>query len=264
MAVQNVSARTDGGLLDMMWEVLAEPVALSIQMATDNEFTSIVRTFVIPTASGATLDIGNGTWFFRIGAWMGSKTAGKITWTSPYGPATIATRKAPVNLKPCTLPLLHVQSIQNGIRLHTGLHEKAYLLVDYCKNSKFPASQSTSLYMFDWGRGYFDVDGLDFLHKYSIRFASFAGSADRAPVRHLLPTETVAQLEAPRAIHNAAPGRPARPVDNGLKAVAAADDPILREAQQKPFMRFASHADYLRYTAAVARTSDTRMPATGK
>lgn len=260
MAVQNVVANTKNGVLELMWELLAEPLVLSIQIATDIEFTTTVRTFVIPTASGATLDIGNGTWFFRVGAWMGTKTAGKIMWTTPYGPAVIASRKSAVNLKPCTLPLIHVQSIENGIRLHTGLPEKLYAILEYCKESSFPASKTTTIYAYDWGRGYFDIENLDFLHEYSVRFCSFAGApgAIGTPVRHVLPTETVMQLEAPRAIHRKRPGRPAKPVDNTLKAVSAADDPILREAQQKPFMRFASHADYLRYTAAVARTSDTR------
>ena len=248
MAAQNVLVRVDSGALDFSWDVLGEPVAISVQIATDNEFTTNARTFVIPPMSGVRLDVGNGVWFFRIGSWLGTTTQGKITWTPVYGPAILPVRKTAVKAKVPTLPLIHAQGIAEGVRLHTGVHDKSYAIIEYSVNARFPGSKTSSVYMFDWGRGYFDCMGLDPLKTYSVRLSTFSKDRDK------LPDESIVQLEAFSAAHGKRPIPASKPMDNTMKAIATGDDPILREALGKPFLRFASHAEYLRFTAAKARS----------
>ena len=256
MAVaQNVVARIGGGTLDMTWEVLGSPLALSIQIAQDVEFRNSMRHYVLPVVSGVNLDVGGGSWFFRLGSWHGNTTEGKIAWTSTFGPAVLPVRRLVQQPKPSSLPILHTQPIVDGVRIHTGVMAKVYTVLEYNKNRGFPASSSTYMYMHDWGRGYFDLKGLDHLHAYSVRIMSFSGD------KSALPTDTVQLLEIPAAVHGIKPIKftPQLDKNNALRITAKGDEPVLREALEKPFLRFASHADYVRFNAAKARAEGQLM-----
>lgn len=252
--VQNAVARIGAGTLDMTWEVLGSPIALSIQVAQDIEFRNAMRHYVLPVVSGVNLDVGGGAWFFRIGSWVGNATEGKIVWTSVFGPAIIPVRRLVQQPKPSSLPIIHTQPISDGVRIHTGVMAKVYAVVEYNKNRGFPASTSTYLYMYDWGRGYFDLTHLDPLHAYSVRIASFSGE------KSALPKDIVQLLEVPAAAHGLKPLKYVPQIDknNTLRTTAKGDEPVLREALEKPFLRFASHADYLRFNAAKARSEGGR------
>jgi hypothetical protein len=250
MAMQNVLARIEHSGLHFTWEIMGEPVALSIQIATNIDMTQGIRTFVIPPVSGLILDVGAGVWFFRVGAWHGTQKNGKIVWTGVYGPAVVETTKLPVSNRPPTLPIIHSKPIVHGVRIHLGTTEKLYAVLEYSKDSKFTASQTTTLYAYDWGRGNFDISDLDPEHTYNVRIATFIKERDQLPI------DSVKQLESFQALYSKKPTRAAKPVDSTARSSARAADTILREMREKPNARFNSHADYLRYMAAKTRSEE--------
>lgn len=246
-APQNITARVEHTMLYFHWEILGEPVAMCIQVAYDVEFTKNVRTFFIPTTSGLGLDMGAGAWYFRVGSLIGTKHNGKIVWSPIHGPAIITVSKLPVVAKTSTIPILHSRPIVQGIRIHIGVIEHLYAILEYSKDNKFPASQTSSLYSFDFGRGYFDITDLDPTHTYNARIATFTQN------RGQLPTDSIVQLENFQAVYGKKPTRVAKPLDSTNRSESRAGETILREMREKPHARFASHADYVRYIATKAK-----------
>ncbi len=250
MIVQNVRAYLNDSKIVMMWELMDKPVALSIQVANDADFTTGMRTFIIPVLPAVGLDIGAGTWYFRVGSWVGTETIGKILWTPVHGPVTIESVKLAIRMPDVTLPVIHTSPIVNGYRIHTGIDKKTYYVYEHNTDSKFPPGSTVTRYIQDWGRGYLDVSDLNPGLTYSIRVATFMGD------RSALPKESVVRVEPFRTFHGKKATKPAKPVDETARAQNRAADPILREAQMKQNMRFASHGDYLRYMAAKTRAEE--------
>lgn len=248
--VQNVVARVGGGTLDMTWEVLGAPHALSIQVAQDVQFRNAMRHYVIPVVSGINLDVGGGTWFFRVGSWNGTSTEGSIDWTPILGPAVMPVRRLVQQPKPSTLSILHRRPTMGGVRIHIGLIGNTYYVVEYNTDKTCPASSTTYKYIFDNGRGHIDIKGFDPLHLYTTRLSTFSDT------KGTLPIDTVKLLEVPVATYGIRALKYEAPIDknNTIRTTAKGDEPILREAIEKPFLRFASHADYVRFNAAKARS----------
>lgn len=251
MAVQNVNASVNGIIAQISWEIVGNPLAISVQFASDAEFTKNIKTFVIPTGPGAWLDIGNGSWFFRIGSWFGKPDYGVITWTPTYGPIAIISQKMPIKLKSPTLSVLHASSIVEGIRIHTGINTRMYAIIEYSMDSRFPSGATKTLYALDWGRGYFDIHDLEALTKYSVRIATFIGS------RSELPSDSIIMIEPYQAFHGKIPMKAAKPLISSTQTSSKADDAILREIENTPNPRFSSHADYMRYITAKTRAENT-------
>lgn len=250
MVVQNVAAVVNGSIAQLTWEVIGSPIAITVQFATDYEFTKNIKSFIIPTGPGAWLDIGNGAWFFRIGSWIGKPESGVINWTPTYGPLTIVVQKMPIKTKSPTLPVLHVSTIVEGLRIHTGVNACIYAVIEYSKDSRFPSGSTKTLYALDWGRGYFDVRDLEPFEKYSVRIATFTGN------RSELPTESIAILEAYQAYHGKTPMKAVQPSTNSVRTSMKADDTILREIENTPNPKFGSHSDYIRYITAKSRAEN--------
>jgi hypothetical protein len=251
MAAQELAAFiTSEGKLCISYTILGEPRAMSIQVATDIEFTKNAMTYVVPPYGGAELDVGSGAWYFRVGSWFGSEAEGKIVWTPVCGPATVTSLKPPFAPQKAAVPVLHTQAIMNGLRLHTGLTKKVYAVMEYSRNPAFPASQTHSIYAVDHGRGYFDCIGLEPTAVYSVRVATFEADVG------VMPTDRVGELCAFTSVHGKRAARPIRPSDNVARSTAVGDVVLLREARIKPNMRFSSHSDYLRFLGAQARTSE--------
>jgi hypothetical protein len=251
MAAQSVLGHMEGSMIHINWEFLKEqieePKGILVQFASDSEFTSNLKSFLMPHSSGGTFDIGNGNWFFRVGTLYGSEQSGKVTWTGIYGPAPITHPKLSPPLRMPSLSILHTQSIVDGIRLHTGSSKTNMIILQYSEDSSFKASKTTTLYQSDLGKGYFDCNGLSSSKTYSIRFATFP-----SPNKHL-PNESTVMLERFTSVHGKIPALKPKPADGGMHATFRGDDVILKEVRSKPNFKFPSHAEYLRYQAAVAR-----------
>ena len=248
MAAQKVLGHLDGSSIHINWELIQEPQAILVQFASDVEFTTNTRTFLMPSSSGGTFDIGNGNWYFRVGTLFGNESSGKVTWTGIYGPAPIIHPKLTISQRMPSVSLLHSQTLVDGIRLHTGSSKQNMFIVEYSEDPSFKASKTSTLYQSDLGKGYVDCNGLSHYKKYSIRFATFPIPNDK------LPSESIVQLERFISIHGKIPAAKPKLPDSGMHSTSRGDDVILKEVRSKPNFKFPSHAEYLRYQAAVARS----------
>jgi hypothetical protein len=229
--------------MNMTWDLEGDDIqAVCIQIAADPEFTSFLNVFVLPKVTGAILDPGLGYWYFRVGCFVGKKTEGKVVYSAIYGPAFVPSPKPPQRLSPPSFAILHARKVVGGARFHTDRSHPSYAVIEYCKHSKFNASDTTTKYVYDVGHGYFDILGLDPLYSYSIRISSWEGD-------HTIFPTNITRLEQFRATHNLKPN-PVPKRDSGSRvATHAAAAAILQEARERPVMKFSSHTDYLKYLA---------------
>lgn len=252
MAISDIQATIEGSNLNLVWPFCPSSIhCLSIQVSPSPEFIGLVRTFVIPPSKGASIDIGNGKWFFRIGAWYGTPETGIIEWSGIYGPAHITNPKMVVPVKPPVLQALHTQAIVKGLRIHTGITTPYYVVIDYSKNNEgLNAGVVKSQYTYDTGRGYFDITGLDSLHKYNARFHTFDKEYG------LLPKDSIKQLCAYSIISQKRPARNLPQKDSSISTTRRSEDTLLKDMARKTSLHFSSHLDYIKYIAAKAKTSE--------
>jgi len=250
MSIQGVEGGCIDGKLALRWVTFAQANAISICIAHNSEFTDSLRHFVVPVISSVALDTGPGLWYVRLGTWSGSTTSGILDWSNVYGPFPVVTSKPVVSTVPASLPILHKQAIQHGMRIYTGLSESYYVLFERSTDPTFPASATKQSYALDNGRGNVDCLGMDFLYTYSLRISTMT------PDRVHFPTDSVQQMSEGRALHGLRCARPIRHADTGMTAVVKSGNAILHDSKERPHMRFASHRDYLRFQAAKAATGE--------
>jgi len=255
MSVVNPKCAVEGPYLNITWERVGIPYALSVQIAKNIEFTNTIRTFVIPDSSGISIDAGNGVWYFRVGSWYGSPQTGKVTWTSVFGPALVANPKMSVAIRPSSLTILHTQALEHGIRIHTGKTTAYYVMADVCEdNQSIAASISSTQYTYDTGKGYVDIMGLDYSHTYSIRIATFVDEPS------LLPVDTIKPLSAGMVVLSKRPARQLRKLESSVTTTSRADATLLKDIARQSKLSFNSHAEYVKYIAAKAKTSEEVRP----
>lgn len=246
MVVQNIQCIVQQSSVQLTWVNIQVANGITIQFATNIFLNENLRTFIFPFCTSASLSIGTGTWYFRIGS---IAPDGKIGYSPVCGPVTL-TEKSMIHEPPeDVLRILHTKQIANGIRLQTGHTSPLYAVLDVSKDRDFSVYQTKSYIVFDTGKGYFDTPQLDPEHTYMLRISCWSGD------RSKLPTCTIEQLHAGQIVVDVRPGLPVKALDNTDRAINRADQPVLREAHERPFMRFASHADYLRYQASKAKSS---------
>ena len=191
---------------------------------------------------------GGGLWYARIGSWIGDTKYGIVEWSGVYGPIAIASPKHAQPLKPSPLAIVHTQSIQKGLRLHTSNLKPMYFVIESSTDKAFTSTTTTTQYVFDYGKGYIDCVNLSFGSIYSIRFGAFVTeSLDKLEIR---------QLGEWQIVHNKQPARPIKPFNSTQVASEKADAAVLREASQRKVIRFTSHSDYLRFKAAETRARE--------
>ena len=250
MSIQGVEGCCIDGKLALRWVTFAQANAISICIARNSEFTDTLRHFVVPVISSVALDTGPGLWYVRLGTWSGSVTSGILDWSSMYGPIPVVSSKPVVSTVPTSLPILHKQAIQHGMRIYTGVTTPYYVLFERSTDPTFPSSATKHSYVLDNGRGHVDCAGMDFLNTYSLRISTMA------PDRVHFPSDSVQQMSEGRALHGLRCARPLRHVDTGMTAVVKSGNAILHDSKERPNMRFASHRDYLRFQAAKAATGE--------
>jgi len=250
MSIQGVEGCCIDGKLALRWVTFAQANAISICIARNSEFTDTLRHFVVPVISSVTLDIGPGLWYVRLGTWSGSAISGILDWSNAYGPIPVVTSKPVVPTVPASLPILHKQAIQHGMRIFTGLVSSYYVLFERSTDPTFPASATKYSYALDNGRGNVDCLGMDFLYTYSLRISTMT------PDRVKFPTDSVQQMSEGRVLHGLRCARPLRHADTGMTATLKSGNAILHDSKERPHMRFTSHRDYLRFQAAKAATGE--------
>jgi hypothetical protein len=275
MAAQNVLARIDGASLHFSWDLVNECHAISIQVAQDVDFSRQANHFVVPVVPGATLELGRGAWYFRIGTWIGKKEVGKIVWTPVYGPANILAPRAPIEPPVNPLRIVHHHPIVDGVRIHTGDTDVRYGVFEAAVDRRFPMGSTKWTYVKNPGHGYFDATGLNTLEVWNVRVSVMgpmlpaiprpprneegggagagAGAAASVPLFPRAPeppTKPVEHLCAGRVVAGIRPLRPRRHADSTLTTGAHAGTTLLREMQERGAVRFPSHAVYVRYLHA--------------
>jgi hypothetical protein len=248
MAFDGVEAMIVGSSLQLKWNLLQpEARAISIQVATDSNFTRNLNHFIVPTsASFIGLDVGRGEWYFRLGHWSGKDQEGDVYWTATYGPALVVCTKPSVAPPPAALRVLHSFPIPGGIHFNSNIDVKNLTFVEICKDSTtFEANNTNMKYYLDWGTGGFDIHGLDPVNVYAMRVTKFPTGVDAAA----FPTSSVYHLPASVSIGSKRPLRIGRRADGGALATSRADNAVLRDAATRPTMKFSSQGDYLRFLA---------------
>lgn len=251
MSVQNlIGVCTSDGRLGLEWEAYGSPIALSIQVALDTEFTQGARTFVVPKdVKTCALDIGGGKWYYRVGAWIGTDVEGVIDWSGIYGPVSIVSPKGHVFLQPFPTVITSVNPALNSVIFHTGLYETYYMVVHVTTKGDFKASGLKSIYRKDWGSGSIHVPGLDPALVYSFQLQMISGE------KGVLSKGTIRLLTDTYSVKNKRSGMPVRAGSTIDQVNYAADKAILQDAVGRQKIKFGSYSDYWRFQAAKARTS---------
>jgi hypothetical protein len=262
MSIQALDASCVLGKLALSWEIHVAAKSLLVSVATDSEFTTHHRLFLIPPdARGIQLDVGNPTavagfartgtaWYARIGALVGDEFQGVVDWSGVHGPTPVVSGKSVPKEPECVLSLLHTQAVKEGLRLHTGYRDGIYALLDYGTDPAFRASLTKTVYAADVGNGYHDCFGLDTVNTYSVRLRTW-GSRSFA-------TNDVKPLSKPVVAHAQHALKPGKPTSGGDLSATRAGTMVVNEAREQGRMRFATSADYMRYLSAKAKTSEGR------
>lgn len=252
MSIQNITANlTPNNRLALTWEAFGTPVALSVQVAHDSEFTVYKRTFVLPkTCRQCALDLGGGTWYYRIGAWVGSLQTGEILWSAIYPPVTIPTTKPIVAVRPFDATIYQTKPSFQSIVVVSDLTEPIYIVYTTTSKQSFLSSHSRTFYAYDWGSGQIHLGHLDPALTYSIQLQMFAGA-----VKGELPTDTLVALTGFHTLHEQRCGASLKATTSEDHTTYSADKALIQDSIGRQSMKFSSQTDYLRYVAAKARTS---------
>jgi hypothetical protein len=275
MIIQNIKAADIGGQLALTWEVYHECKAITIQLATDIHCTSSIKSFTVAPSSSCILNCGPSTWYIRIGAWVGSQTAGTVVWSGIVGPLVVRPPNATVEWQASPDPIMAVSSTQplvNGLRIHTNHINPFYMMMDYSTNEALPANETTTLYSLEVRQGFVDCTTLPSSHipvqfnglrdltksavpppindvTYTIRITTFATETDA------LPSPGVSKQSTEAIIVRGKPKAAIRPHTTADHTTCLADTVLLREMKNTTTPHFTCYADYIRYVSAKARNS---------
>jgi hypothetical protein len=245
MEIQSLScAVAHDKRLHLTWTTMIQVRAIQISVAQNLEFTQATHNFLLPEAApSCILDLGKGSWFIRVGAWIGDSPGGIVKWSGTIGPVTITDSHDAITEKQSPYFIKTSKEIENGYRLFTANVNPNYMYVEVSDDSKFPAGTTKSFFMYDWGSGHIDVKPLNENLIYYVRYVPFLGYPTNSMVS--LPTGNI--IENVRAL-------PSRVIIDHNTTVfhtqKKADLSLLQELKHRPNMRFTSQSDYLRYKAA--------------
>lgn len=255
MSIQALCISEGGPVLDLSWEYVTSAVGIVVQLATNAEMTDQLQTYLLPPVGGVTLSCGGGAWYLRVGALLGDTYHGVIDFTGVYGPA-IVVASPPSSPTSSSSTLVHTQALQGGVRLHLSKPEPVFALVDVSEDSRFPAAKTKTQYVYDRGHGFIDCTGLSFERTYSLRIHVTKGTPPFEEERKAMGLDTVYEFCKPLVTHGRRTARPVRGAGNGELSASRALAPVLREAGERPFVRFSSNKDYVRFLAAKARSGE--------
>lgn len=255
MSIQSLRASDGGPALNLSWEYVTSAVGIVVQLATNAELTDSLQTYLLPPVGGVTLSCGGGAWYFRVAALLGDTYHGDVDFTAVYGPATVVAT-SPSSPVPSPTTLVHTQAIQGGVRLHLSKPEPIFALVDVSEDPGFLSSKTKTQYVYDRGHGFIDCTGLSFERTYSLRIHVSKEPPPFVKEIDTIRLSKVYEFFTPFATHGRRTARPVRGAGNGELSVSRALAPVLREAGERPFVRFSSNKEYMRFLAAKARSGE--------
>lgn len=214
---------------------------LIISVAYDDIFLDTHRMFLLPTsASTCTLSVGPGAWYVRIGCFLGNANEGIIEWSGIKGPIELTPSTTVIPLPPAPYDVLHHRAHDSGYRvvLRDAPSELYYIMRRTLGLARSWHYKYTPLHKF------VDMPAPVQHVKYTFQLWTFpafpTASIESIPDGYVF---TDVQAEPPVVLK-----------DSQDRVTHNVHRVILAEAIAKP-VKFASHADYLRYQTALARTS---------
>lgn len=249
MAVHNLQA-TPMPLetLNLSWIIVStlKPLhAISIELSSSPEFKTSQHYVLPPTAPGCSLDVGNGSWFFRAGSWIGEPGKGVIEWSGIYGPVQVISKKPSPKEPQTPFILQYVRSLHNGVRVHYLTKEsfpKLYAVFQVWKGTD--PNKIKTMYIYDSiPEGKYELMGLEQEYEVQFRFACLGKS---------FPSNSIISLTGWTN------GR-GKPLGKGFiqteakNRIASIEDSLLVKSAKEKNQRFESHTDYIKYLQAKAR-----------
>ncbi len=251
------------GFLHISWFAPAfDTRAMLVWISQNSEGTKERRVFVGPVVGAATIPVGSGAWYVRIGVAHGTPEQGLVDWSGMYGPVPVESPSQPP-APTYQLPVLHGKSVERAYRIHTGKAEphvvffEVGLVADV--GSTFPAGSTQWKWVADKGfMGWVECRGLHYPETYAIRMSSFEGTG--FPTH---PSDAFQPLGPGRVFPRVVCARTPFHRDFAEKQNARGDALLLRQRQVNPNLKFSSHAEYLRYQAAMVRSGDDKARTVG-
>lgn len=244
-------------MLSLDWLIVCDAKNISIQVAHNSEFNDCLRQFILPPIQSCSLTVGKGHWFVRIGAWIGSNLTGTVQWSGIVGPFfeqeehdDLDIETPPIPASPLTT--VDGYSIQKGYRIKTHTSVEQYAILEYSKDPKFLASQTSTQYAYDWGRGYIDCMNLSFEYTYCIRISipsEAPGQFTSNSIRRY--TEGVVLLKRTAS----------KPIEFATNAELNAyhtDEILLEKIKNTKDYKFKTHAEYIQYKIALTKRQAPR------
>jgi len=230
--------------LYLQWRIGSSPKAICVAVSTSCDLLNESRIFILPPSSrNCELDLGPGSWHGRVGAMIGDEYHGTLVWSGIYGPHTIMpSGKSVIPAKPKSFSVTHASPIEGGVRFRFSKESNNYYIVE--RWEKDPGAAKWT-YTRDLGRSYADCGGMEFPTEYSIR------------IRELpeIPTQTIYQVSGGILFEAQTSAKPTPSLDSTDRTLSLANKTVIREMTFQRNVRFASHADYVRYQAALAKTA---------
>jgi hypothetical protein len=250
MIPNNIQIGEDGVKFRLSWVGPINALGYLVCCARDSEFTVERRCFFIPCigADGVSLDMGGGTWFFRIGTLAGNLNyRGRVVWSNIYGPCSNAGARPPPPHGSNIISLLHNRPIVSGIRVNVSYDRAAYIVIFECSRSAdLRASDTQWTFHIDTvRRGSVDCLHMEHPHRYYVRCFGMDGA--EFPTDRIVPLGVGLQFQG-------VPEKPIKHFDTAIQSLHRADQAILRRNENERNITFLSHADYVRYQAARARS----------
>lgn len=252
MKIQQVTGISINEKLSLNWMIMCDSRAIAINIATDSEFTENNRLFILPPVTACSLDTGTGSWFIRIGAFIGDDKNGTIEWSGIVGPVVIVSKKSVVPITKSKLKVFNSQPVQKGVRINTHERMPYYAIIEYSKEGAFLSSETNTQYTYDWGRGYIECVNLSYEYTYHIRVSGFSETPEK------LVTDTIRQCSVVSVLSDKKAAKPLVFTSNLDHSVNRADSILVREVRETKNRRFTSYAEYNRYVAGAARFKESK------
>jgi hypothetical protein len=250
MIPNNVVIGFDTSRFRLSWVGPSNAIGYLILAARDAEGIVDRRCFFVPSkgAEGVSLDMGGSPWFFRVASILAGDGRGAIKWSNIYGPYSNAAAgtKAPPPAGVDAFSILHTRPIQNGLRAYVNYEGRGYIMImETSRKPTLPNSDTVWSYQIDSvRRGSVEISNLVHPHTYFMRGTLLECTE--------FPIDRIISLGS-GVCFRGMPEKPVHPLDAGSQSIHRSDSAVLRHTENAANVRFASHGDYIRHQAALAR-----------